>query len=258
MLGRLSVGQGRDQLETDVVGVGRRNGLGQFFTGHPINTHCLAAFVGAELLHPRSHRGTARTSVDANDGGLSTSAVATVTAITTDHSFAPTVITGRSQDEDRPDLEVPMPAQFRVTRRQTKHRPADDDVIGHRRTGHVLNHVRHTEFLKHRASRSQEVRMLFAIPHRPQRRKTLTRWTRMDRIKLVTVLANERNRVALDELERVSGLGFDIDADNVEPSTVVSDCGTTRTAVAVEQSGRAHAVTVSPLATPAGERVPVP
>jgi hypothetical protein len=58
----------------------------------------------------------------------------------------------------------------------------------------------------------------------------------MDRIELVHVLSEVRERVGLHELKRVVRLGLVVDANHVETCAVVSLRGASSLAIQIEQS----------------------
>src|SRR5581483_2721629 len=96
------------------------------------------------------------------------------------------------------------------------------------RTRNIFNDVGESAGSKQSPNWCDQVNMVVAV-HMPGYCVCLARRRSMDRVELPQV-ERRPERVALDKTKRIAWLWANIDADHVEPRTVVADGATARTA----------------------------
>jgi hypothetical protein len=101
---------------------------------------------------------------------------------------------------------------------ETEHRPTELDVVLERRPDDVLDDPRSPRHEQEIARRTEQVGVLDVLVARTSDAVVLARRAGVDRVELVSVLGQVRERIALDEhVAGVADLGSNIDPSNVKP-----------------------------------------
>jgi hypothetical protein len=216
---------------TNELGIGWRDGLAQFAKRHPVDAEgfgsgsLVATFPNVLCAAPAvSSRPLASMApVDANNW--------------------PIVVAASRLADEEIAFEKAVALSAATLRSKAEHRAAKRDRIAHGRLGFldVLDDPRNTGWHPVANLIDQERRTLGAWGM-TQSGVTLARRARPYEIEAVE---RERERVGLNEGERISRLRLDIDADDFEPCTVQAHARTASAAKQIECSQFAHAVTRS-------------
>lgn len=159
-----------------------------------------------------------------------------VPAIDTNDGLA--VLAGRDQADEPVRFEQAVALQFgAATRTEAKHRAAKHERITKRRARHVLHDERFAGADEKLARFLDAIDvMLLPAAHSADAGMRLTRRTGVDRVEARHPFRIERQNVRLDELERVSRLRLDIDADHIEPSLMIAHARAASAAEQVEEA----------------------